>query len=987
MNKLFTKIASLSVGLAMAIGLGVALGGSGNKEMAMAQAAATDGTAQVLFNSEAPYSASSSYTTKGAIKFKNSANNSYSDPTRIYKNNVFTIEIANTALASSINGVVIEVASGYTGVTHTWTKVAGSGSLTGDSSGSTLTCTTTGTVTTLTVSPSEQARWNAVTVYYASSGTIVPEPATQDVTLAQFINSTATDYTVKFHFSADIKSFKNGESKDKYGNMTVTDGTNDLSVYGSTATASALAWNSVDAYVFTNPQDFMTTAKTNNMKIGDTVEVHFVRYMYNSKLYAQGIILNVTENQFTVDYVVNNGNCTATAPTSAVVNKGASATMPSALSATGFTFDGWCTTQDGSGTVYSAGSTLSNIQENKTLYGKWTATSVVEDDQAILTGTSLFLPTTSGTAYTTQQTIYDVNRMKYVVAPSNSSNVFYGYTTVGSNGFDTSEGARTIFMGKNGAFIYNAVAFTKKIVGLEVFSSSGCSQSVSIAVDFAVDGPLTSPIESSENAQVLSTQNHVYDLSIAGMVNANYKYFRLQVTNNNNAQIQIRLTLADEQQQQTQLDSITLTHDDLENNILPIAIGTSKTLGVTYDPDDSSVDKSLTWETSDDSVATVANGTISVLKTASVGNEATITATPTDTHAEAKSITVRATAAVAKRVDMDNGITNSSTARMEFVAGQHLTSWPEEGIKVTLTDDSVIYPEYNDVNIKWYYLTSDSGSADTEIDDLSSFVFDTSMKRLRMSYGGKMAEKRIYITVSEAPTSIIVSGSVSGNNDFYVEDMGTIVFAAPEGYPVFSGATDLDTEFSVESNATYDSVTGQFTGDFIVYADEAKDLSVTFYFYTSNYDDYVEKVETIHIINPTGLSEAREFAGYISDVCHASEKDFDTLEGLYDITCGTEAKALLLAAQYNVEGTGDSTVVTKESDTHYELADGMSRYDELVKKHNMNNFMNKQGLTNQVFNSLSSTNGFNATAIIIIISVAVALPIGGYIVIRKKKQD
>ena len=123
---------------------------------------------------------------------------------------------------------------------------------------------------------------------------VVPEPAVQNVTLAQFIASTATDKTVKFHFSAEIKAFKSASTKDKYGNMTLTDGTNDLTVYGSTATASALVWNNADAYVFTNPQDFMTNTTTKDMNVGDTVEVNFIRYVYNSKIQGQGIILNVT---------------------------------------------------------------------------------------------------------------------------------------------------------------------------------------------------------------------------------------------------------------------------------------------------------------------------------------------------------------------------------------------------------------------------------------------------------------------------------------------------------------------------------------------------------------------------------------------------------------------------------------------------------------------------------------------------------------------
>lgn len=115
----------------------------------------------------------------------------------------------------------------------------------------------------------------------AEGGTweVIPEPAVEVKTLAEFIaleNSKAKAYKV----TANIKAFKSGATKDKYGNMTLTDGTNDLVVYGSTATATALAWNNADAYTFTNPQDFITNAKTNALSVGDEITVKMIRSDY-----------------------------------------------------------------------------------------------------------------------------------------------------------------------------------------------------------------------------------------------------------------------------------------------------------------------------------------------------------------------------------------------------------------------------------------------------------------------------------------------------------------------------------------------------------------------------------------------------------------------------------------------------------------------------------------------------------------------------------
>ncbi len=120
-------------------------------------------------------------------------------------------------------------------------------------------------------------------------GETVPEPAVETKTLAEFIalpNSKAKAYKV----SAEVKSL-NG---DKYGNMTLTDGTNDLIIYGCTATATALAWNDADSYVFNNPQDFLTNTVTSAIKRGDTLEMKLIRADYGDTIEASGIVLSVT---------------------------------------------------------------------------------------------------------------------------------------------------------------------------------------------------------------------------------------------------------------------------------------------------------------------------------------------------------------------------------------------------------------------------------------------------------------------------------------------------------------------------------------------------------------------------------------------------------------------------------------------------------------------------------------------------------------------
>ena len=171
MNKLFSKIAAFSVGLAMAIGVGVAVG---SKSEAPREARAASPV--TLWNTSGGYVASTSFTTSsdGAIKWKNSASNTYSKPTRIYANNTFTIAIADTINVSSIDSVVITANdSSYATATNnaTWAVADSGSSISTSVSSKVVTATTTGTVTSITIKPSAQMRWDEVVVYYtASSG-------------------------------------------------------------------------------------------------------------------------------------------------------------------------------------------------------------------------------------------------------------------------------------------------------------------------------------------------------------------------------------------------------------------------------------------------------------------------------------------------------------------------------------------------------------------------------------------------------------------------------------------------------------------------------------------------------------------------------------------------------------------------------------------------------------------------------------------------
>ena len=123
------------------------------------------------------------------------------------------------------------------------------------------------------------------------------EPAVTERTLAEFIAGENVK-TVAYSVTAQIKAFKSGDTKDKYGNMTITDGTNDLVMYGVSGTATALAWDVYGAsYIFTNPQDFMTNEVTKDLAVGDTITLKMIRADYTKNgvttIQGSGVVTSV----------------------------------------------------------------------------------------------------------------------------------------------------------------------------------------------------------------------------------------------------------------------------------------------------------------------------------------------------------------------------------------------------------------------------------------------------------------------------------------------------------------------------------------------------------------------------------------------------------------------------------------------------------------------------------------------------------------------
>ncbi len=135
-----------------------------------------------------------------------------------------------------------------------------------------------------------------VTVVEAGTPWAVPEPEVKTRTLKEFIDGENVK-TAAYLVTGTIKAFKTGATKDEYGNMTLTDGTNDLIIYGSSITETALAWDNSSAYAFTNPKDFLAKPETVALQVGNTITMKLIRADYikgeTHTIEGTGVITNI----------------------------------------------------------------------------------------------------------------------------------------------------------------------------------------------------------------------------------------------------------------------------------------------------------------------------------------------------------------------------------------------------------------------------------------------------------------------------------------------------------------------------------------------------------------------------------------------------------------------------------------------------------------------------------------------------------------------
>jgi hypothetical protein len=116
------------------------------------------------------------------------------------------------------------------------------------------------------------------------------------VTLADGMKDGVTLGAHTYISQVKLESFKTGSDGGTYGNFNVTDadGNNKTIVYGATTSVSALAYNATTkVWKFTNPKDFLSNDATKALKVGDMLDLVYIRCDYGTTKEICGVIIGV----------------------------------------------------------------------------------------------------------------------------------------------------------------------------------------------------------------------------------------------------------------------------------------------------------------------------------------------------------------------------------------------------------------------------------------------------------------------------------------------------------------------------------------------------------------------------------------------------------------------------------------------------------------------------------------------------------------------
>lgn len=767
------------------------------------------------------------------------------------------------------------------------------------------------------------------------AGTNYPEPSlvTGEDLSDLFANTDGNGkqlYQVTGVVSAWYSTNTNGT---KYGNFYLQEPGNTSTsylIYGATATASALVWNSgAGNYVFTNPQDFLTDTLTKDIAIGDTVTMKLTRCDYNSTPEAQGIVVSVSHaptisvSPATLQLTENGSTGTITASPE---NAGGASVVWTTSDATVATVSGGTVTPEGIGSATitafidlnsngtldsgepSASCTVTVSAEPVSIDAEGTYT-LVSDDSDLASGDVILITNDDGTkALSTTQN--DNNRDCTNTGIDNGEIIISGSTTIQALLLGTSNGHFTFFTGEG--YLY-AASSSKNYLRTESTLDDNGEFTISIANDVAT---ITAQGTNTHNLLQYNSSSSIF--SCYGSSQQDICIYKKGAA---------------------PVDPTKVTGVTLDSNSATIGAGETVTLTATVSPS-TALDKSVSWSTSDPNVATVANGVV----TGVGAGTATITVTTTDGNKTATcEVTVRTIS-----LGFFYQVTDAST--------------------LTANDKVVIAAHVGD-NIKVMENVSPDAKKMPSADVASSSKWtDTfgnqTVKSFRHDTGSTLW------TVSGDSTGWTFS---NGSTELYANASNTNLYTAASGSTLVLSSGTHGT-FRLAISGSTRAVAYQVSGN------------VFGHYATSNIDGsaYYD-VEIYKLVeNPTVLT------GLTCTGTGSYTGDWSSLTTAFgNLTLGE--KAYYKHASYTVSGEGTETVVTATDGTNASVAAFVAKYDYIVAKYGTTSNPDFIGRNPSPLNSGrisffgSDATNSGPTLAIIIASILSLTVVGGYFVIRKRK--
>jgi len=456
---------------------------------------------------------------------------SYS-PWRVYTNN--TVTITGGSDVQHITSIVITAetnAYATAAVGGTLTRLSGTGTVSGTTSGTTATITVTGAnVKGIQIKPSAQSRWTSIVVNYTVAGnTVIFDKNAADAT-GTMANQTAsastalttngftrTGYTFTGWNTAANGSgtaYANGASYAFSASTTLYAqwiATYPVTYSGNSQNSGTAPIDASSPYIAGTTVTVLgntgTLAKTGHTFSGwntaadgsgtdKAVGATFAMPASATTLYAKWSV-----NNYTVTYD-GNTNTGGTAPAVQNGNYNTTVTVPSegTLTKTGYTFNGWNTATNGSGTSYAPGANYTIPASNSTLYAQWLTNNPFIDPS----GTLSALSTTYGTASST--TTFSVSGVNLTGDITVTAPAGFEVSTSAGSGYNT-----TIALTQSGGTVASTTVYVRLAASTIPGTYSGNVQ-------------LTTPGGTQKNVATVSSTVSTKNLTITGITGNNRVY-------------------------------------------------------------------------------------------------------------------------------------------------------------------------------------------------------------------------------------------------------------------------------------------------------------------------------------------------------------------------------------------------------------------------------------------------------------------------------